>query len=125
MFHDLLPHLLEKRADTIADRYEIAADGWPPATEELVARESYWVQRANQTNAYAKRKGAEGVVEGVELRGIWTGFCHYCECRIALGTVRRGFPLATIDHVQNMAGGGTNTIDNIVWACKKCNQEKA
>ena len=100
------------------------ADEWPPATEELVARDSYWEQRANVTNAYAKRKGAPGKITAEGLRARWSGLCYWCHRKIALGTSRRGFPLATVDHVVSMGRGGPNVDENIVWACRECNYSR-
>ena len=40
--------------------------------------------------------------------------CHYCRKKSML----------TIDHVIPIAGGGTHTLDNIVFACHDCNSSK-
>lgn len=40
--------------------------------------------------------------------------CHYCGKKSKL----------TIDHVIPIAGGGSHTLDNIVFACHTCNSEK-
>lgn len=41
--------------------------------------------------------------------------CKYCGRVVEEGTV---------DHVLPLAQGGTDHLDNLVWACQKCNGEK-
>lgn len=43
--------------------------------------------------------------------------CHWCKCDLNGKT-------ATLDHRISLARGGSNATDNMVLACKKCNQEK-
>lgn len=45
------------------------------------------------------------------------GQCQYCDKCLNLGE-------ATIDHVVPKSKGGTNTWENVVLACAKCNQRK-
>jgi len=44
--------------------------------------------------------------------------CQYCEKRFTKGNL-------TIDHVTPKSAGGPKTWENIVAACRKCNQKKA
>ena len=43
------------------------------------------------------------------------GMCHYC------GDYA---PDGQADHVLPLSRGGTDSIDNLVWACKSCNSSK-
>lgn len=45
------------------------------------------------------------------------GICHYC---------RRKFPVAglTMDHLIPLSRGGTSDKENLVPACKECNNQK-
>lgn len=44
--------------------------------------------------------------------------CQYCSVRFPKGTL-------TIDHVTPKSAGGPKTWENIVTACRRCNQKKA
>ena len=39
--------------------------------------------------------------------------CHWC-----------GEPADTVDHVVALADGGSNTLDNLVPACRRCNFQR-
>lgn len=43
--------------------------------------------------------------------------CHYCGCELYWGN-------STIDHVIPLAKGGRSRADNLVLACKACNNKK-
>ncbi len=47
-----------------------------------------------------------------------TRTCHWCRCQIDMKT-------ATVDHVVPLSRGGSNQSDNLVLACKPCNQARA
>jgi hypothetical protein len=49
--------------------------------------------------------------------------CRYCGCQVNW-RARRGKSAATYDHVHPIAEGGKNTLDNVVVACKGCNDRK-
>lgn len=55
-------------------------------------------------------------LRNILVRDNWE--CQYCHCRLTLRT-------ATKDHVQATANGGQNVIENMVAACKRCNNLKA
>lgn len=46
------------------------------------------------------------------------GICHYCKLPTA-------FKDWTLDHIWPKSRGGTRHLDNIVGACKDCNNDKA
>ena len=47
------------------------------------------------------------------------GRCHYCERELSLSTTKRNS--VTIEHLQCRSANGSNSIDNIVAACLRCN----
>ena len=62
-------------------------------------------------------KGQESKATAKQIREAMSkakGKCHYCRKKCKL----------TIDHVIPIAGGGTHTLDNIVFACHDCNSHK-
>jgi 5-methylcytosine-specific restriction endonuclease McrA len=44
--------------------------------------------------------------------------CQYCACKLGLKS-------GTKDHVMPTSRGGTDTLNNVVAACKACNNKKA
>lgn len=51
------------------------------------------------------------------LYEVGGGRCHYCECELSREAM-------TIDHVIPLAKGGPNSQDNMVIACRACNEAK-
>jgi hypothetical protein len=49
--------------------------------------------------------------------------CRYCGTQVDW-RARRGDGSATYDHVKPISAGGTNTLENVVVACKGCNDRK-
>lgn len=49
--------------------------------------------------------------------------CRYCGCQVRWGN-QRGPSGATYDHVKPVIKGGTNTVENVVIACRGCNSRK-
>lgn len=45
------------------------------------------------------------------------GYCVYCTSHVGMDNL-------VVEHQTALCQGGTNTIDNIVAACKRCNQRK-
>ena len=77
--------------------------------------------KARDANKSALRHGVEGRITADQLMKLfndrdWT--CHYC------GIYSKGSGEMTLDHVEPMAKGGSNTIDNCVPACHVCNMAK-
>jgi len=52
--------------------------------------------------------------------GIQNGKCLYCSCDLT----NVPYPDIHLDHVIPIAGGGPNSIDNIVVSCPACNHKK-
>lgn len=54
--------------------------------------------------------------------------CYYCRIPVWMDVAGPDDPhwqrSATIDHVVPLAEGGTNDLDNLVLACKWCNNHK-
>lgn len=48
------------------------------------------------------------------------GVCHYCERSVSLEDFGDGL-IATRDHIIPVALNGTNAQNNLVLACKRCN----
>lgn len=49
--------------------------------------------------------------------------CRYCGCQVRWGN-QRGNAGATYDHIKPIIAGGTNTLENVVIACRGCNSRK-
>ena len=50
--------------------------------------------------------------------------CYYCKTAINRTCCPQCPNQATIDHLVPKSRGGTNAQVNLVWACRKCNEEK-
>lgn len=50
-------------------------------------------------------------------------YCHYCGIEV-IRTIKTASNQATIDHIKPKAKGGKTELDNLVIACRDCNQEK-
>jgi 5-methylcytosine-specific restriction endonuclease McrA len=55
--------------------------------------------------------------------------CHWCgvECVEVIPTRNGIFPsnMATLDHVRARWAGGSHDLDNLVLACRDCNQRRS
>jgi len=72
-------------------------------TEEDIKREKERARKLRQTRWWRRKTG----------RGI----CYYCGAKV-------GRENLTMDHVIPLSRGGTSSRDNIVPACKECNNKK-
>ena len=73
-----------------------------------------------QRNTQARRAGAIGQITPEQWRGLLKRhhfLCFYCGTHLL--PVNR-----TLDHKVPLSRGGTNTIGNVVPACRSCNQRK-
>lgn len=76
-------------------------------TDDLVRREVKHRYRARKMNTISEKYSAREIFEKFN----WT--CNYC-----------GDEAKTLDHVKPLSKGGTDTVDNLVAACKACNCSK-
>lgn len=53
--------------------------------------------------------------------------CKYCRCRVFIPDNSRYArdDDASVDHIKARVNGGENHRDNLVTACRKCNNEKS
>ena len=72
-------------------------------TEEEIKREKGRARKLRQTKWW-RRKIARGI-------------CYYCGAKV-------GNKNLTMDHLIPLSRGGTSSRDNIVPACKECNNKK-
>lgn len=114
--------------------------GWlPPSLESRITNVETWVNRLSwycpitsismesvkfdmQITENAEIAGVEyqqGTLAGYEVREYllekWNRQCAYCNAM--------NVPLQ-IEHIHPRANGGTNRVDNLTLACKKCNIKK-
>ena len=81
-------------------------------------REHRDVRQGMDARRHARKLGAPGThttVEWIWLLQLWNWTCAYCGARGALQP----------DHRVPLARGGSNNIENILPACRRCNQRKA
>ena len=81
-------------------------------------REHRDVRQGFGARRHARKLGAPGThttVEWIWLLQLWNWTCAYCG---ASGPLQP-------DHRVPLARGGSNAIDNILPACRRCNQRKA
>jgi 5-methylcytosine-specific restriction endonuclease McrA len=81
-------------------------------------REHRDVRQGIDARRHARKLGAPGnhtTAEWIWLLQLWNWACAYCGERSALQP----------DHRVPLARGGSNDIENILPACRRCNQRKA
>jgi 5-methylcytosine-specific restriction endonuclease McrA len=81
-------------------------------------REHRDVRQGSDARRQARKLGAPGshtTVEWIWLLQVWNWTCAYCGATEALQP----------DHRLPLARGGSNSIENILPACPRCNQRKA
>lgn len=79
-------------------------------------------------NAQAKRRHARVKLSFLELQFRWKeqdGRCEYCGICLEKTKDGKNPRQAQVDHVHPISRGGSHTIDNIVWSCRKCNTSKS
>ncbi|HSW65140.1 MAG TPA: HNH endonuclease [Dissulfurispiraceae bacterium] len=75
----------------------------PERSDEDVKRERHRARELRQS-AWWKQKLARGI-------------CYYCNAKVPPSEL-------TMDHIVPLIRGGTSTKNNIVTACKECNNKK-
>lgn len=83
---------------------------------DIVTPNPVYVPAWNRVSDAASRVAVE---EALTERDCWR--CFYCGDDFANGRYRR----CQIDHVIPAACGGSDELDNLVWACGTCNVRKA
>lgn len=94
-------------------------------SDKAVAKAAAW-NSANSERHYQhlratlqKRRGAPGSFTADDIReklASQRNRCHYCQVELDASY--------HVDHFVALTKGGTNFIDNIVIACRRCNQRK-
>lgn len=90
------------------------------AFEGVLQTPKYFRDYAATFNAMSHRRGSPGHVTGqelIELMAKQSGRCYYCETDISV--------FHHLDHVFPVYLGGSSNIDNLVFACPRCNLEKS
>jgi len=77
--------------------------GWEIVTDEYIRREKEKARRLRKTRWWRRK--------------ISRGICYYCGRMV-------GSKNLTMDHVIPLSRGGASTRENIVPACKECNNKK-
>ena len=85
---------------------------------------------AMSANKAARKYGAVGRVTGEELQRQFEnqrGHCYYdvCHRQLDLAAPKWQDNQATIDHLTPLPRGGGGSIDNLRWACWRCNHRKS
>ncbi len=64
--------------------------------------------------------------ERAELRGVevLAGKCIHCNSLVAVGLDGEGLHHATIEHIVPRTHGGSDALENLAVACRRCNGEK-
>ena len=77
--------------------------------------------------ARRRRKRARASVHGTHTKDdLWAIYvaqrasCLYCGVHIPYFG-----PKSHVDHLVPIAAGGSNSAENLVWACAKCDEDKA
>lgn len=76
---------------------------------------------AQDANARAALAGVSGRLTAHELQELWhsqQGCCYYTHEQLSTRT-------RSLDHIQPLASGGTNTLDNVCWTARRTNARKA
>jgi 5-methylcytosine-specific restriction endonuclease McrA len=66
----------------------------------------------------------DSTFERAEVRGekVWVGRCIHCNAHVVVND--SGETLATIEHIFPRTHGGTDDVENLALACRRCNGEK-
>ena len=105
-----------KAAHTERQELKKALEIWIKADPDAERR-----RRSDERRRYEKARLA--AIDDKTRNGVgayrelvdFTGSCAYCESKISRGVN------AHLDHIMRVAKGGLNRVDNLVWACDRCN----
>ena len=67
----------------------------------------------------------DATFEQVELRGqvVWCGKCIHCNARLCVG-INGDIGAATVEHIVPLGLGGSDALENLALACRRCNHLK-
>ena len=119
----------ERWAKADPERHAARLRQWRAAAPENAAKDSFWARRwaaahPEKMRARAARRRAlllgasVGNVTAEGLRRLFAdqrGRCHYCSVPLQ----RRH-----LEHRTPLARGGAHAIENLCWACPRCNLRK-
>lgn len=54
----------------------------------------------------------------------WVGRCIHCNTKVAVSPGGDPEPGVTVEHIEPRHHGGGQTLDNLAFACARCNQSK-
>lgn len=72
----------------------------------------------------SRKQGAMGGHTRAEISDLFarqSGRCAACNAKL---TISRGPKQRNLDHVQPLAAGGSNSVENLQWLCADCNNKK-
>lgn len=72
-------------------------------------------KRGHYLNGYKVSSFKFRFFKDKDISSIW---CHYCGSSLSVGA-------STLDHKVPLSKGGSKSFENVVVACRKCNNEKA
>lgn len=88
-----------------------------------------WQNRSRHLLHRARMFQAEGRLSATDLRHIVRrdgSRCVYCNRELDYTQAGNGkADAASFDHIIRLADGGSNTYENVVCACRECNQRNA
>lgn len=88
-----------------------------------------WKNRARSINMRARVFQADGHLKPADLREIVRrdhSRCVYCNTPLDYESgSQNGNGPASFDHIIRLCDGGSNTFENVVCACRYCNQQNA
>ena len=68
----------------------------------------------------------DNTFQPADVRGerVWCGRCIHCRAALCIGLDGSPWDGATIEHILPRHHGGTDDVENLAAACKRCNQGK-
>ncbi len=73
-----------------------------------------WAAATDRTFELREDDGAQRLV----------GKCIHCRRRLAIDVRGRGPSVATVEHILPKTHGGTDALENLAVACRRCNSSK-
>ncbi len=116
-----------------ANRLKTIIEGKIQSAKQFYDIQNSFAEISNMTmesdiSWYSKRWGSFNYREKVAILFFLSeGKCNYCGIEVIIPENRKYFKSenrAVIDHKIPVAGGGSNSLDNLVLSCQKCNMRK-